>query len=809
MKESATSTDETARLAALHALRLLDSPPEERFDRLARLAGMMLGTEAALITLVDTERVWFKSVFGLRGVRETMRDGFFCDHAIAVPDALFVVRDASKEKEFRAHPFVKQRGCRFYAGLPLLARGYKIGTLCALDRQPRNLTPAQARVLTDLADLVENELRGVPLRETQERLAAAERRLEEQHARFGAFMDNLPNVAFMKDAEGRLTYTNRCHQRTFGIESHAVLKKRDDEWLPPEISKKTMAVDRRVIETGEPSVHEEEIPTAEGLRNWLTFRFPVPTSSGEPMLGGVMQDITAHRAAEEAMLAAKEAAEAANRTKSQFVANMSHEVRTPLNGLLGVAAMLLETDLNPEQRQLAELVLGSGQGLLAIVNDVLDFSKIEAGRVELEAIDFAVRPIVESVVELNAVRADEKGLKLATEIASGVPEVAHGDPLRFRQVLNNLLTNAIKFSDHGQIEIALEREEHASGGVRLRCRVTDCGIGVAPEKQAHIFQPFSQADVSTSRQYGGTGLGLSICRQLVGLMGGEIGVESEPGHGATFWFTVNFTAAENACAAAAKAPESTFEPQLSLRVLLAEDSAINRLVATHQLRKFGCEVVSVENGLEAVEAMATERFDLVLMDCQMPVMDGYCATEEIRRREGVGRHTRIIALTANAMAGERERCLAFGMDGHLAKPFKRTDLFAVLTSYDHRLAEVPILNGYSGPLDERKLAALRKECGDEPGQYAEYIQFFLEDAEDVLRNFAAAETAANGELLHYAAHRLRGSALNFGAQHLAELCAEIEQFVTQQKVDDALAQVPGVRAELDRVVEALQGTDHA
>jgi PAS domain S-box-containing protein len=938
--------NEAQRLAVVRQLRLLDTAPEERFDRFTRLAGAALGMPVALLTLVDWEREWFKSAYGTRQGQVVPRLHSFGAYAVAGDARVFVVRDAAKDRRFAAHPLVQgAEKIRFFAGQVLAnADGIKVGMLCVMDRQPQDFSPARQQALADLAQLAEQELRGLPLRDTLERLAQAERRAEEQHARFAVFMEHLPNVAFLKDSEGRTIFANRCHQEMFGVKLADVAGKRDDEWLPREVAAATMAADRLVITTGSTLQLEEEIPTVLGVRHWLTFKFPVPTPSGERLLGGVavditeqkqteqklqdlltlqraivesanvaiistgpdglvrnfnataerllgyradeiigratpeiwhdpaelrriadeierqtgqaiepsgavlrwgleaggvvehelthirkdgstfrgalsitplrasgegitgymgvIQDITERRLVEDAQRHAREEAEAANRAKSQFLANMSHEVRTPLNGVLGVTAMLLETELQAEQRQLAEIVLTSAESLLSIVNDILDFSKVEAGRTDLEQIDFDLPELVRSVVKLQTARANEKCLFIETEIAPDVQPRLHGDPLRLRQVLNNLLGNAIKFSDHGQIRLVVRVEREAADEVMLRFDVADCGIGVPLEKQAGIFEPFAQADVSTTRLFGGTGLGLSICRHLVELMGGCIGVQSEPGCGADFWFTASFglgTAESASSPEVAEAPE----PLPRLRVLLAEDSAINRLVATHQLRKLGCDVEAVDDGQQAIDATATMRFDLVLMDCQMPVLDGYAATAAIRAREArEGSYTRIIALTANAMKGEKERCLAAGMDGYLSKPFRPAELHGLIDAVMRRV-EQPIYDlADDAALNPLVIADLRRESVDADGDhFPEYVELFCEAISEAQRDLA--EAANDLEALRAIAHRLRGAAANFGAIRLMAICAGIEQHAAAGNLLETVDLLEPLGSEISRVVAAL------
>jgi signal transduction histidine kinase len=403
--------------------------------------------------------------------------------------------------------------------------------------------------------------------------------------------------------------------------------------------------------------------TAKGRRIWVR-------SVGEPEMEdgrmvavvGVLHDLTQERAREEELRAARDAADAANRAKSSFIATMSHEIRTPLNGILGLARLLQDEGVTPSAQRHVALIDQSAQALRALVDDILDMSKIEAGRMDIEQATFDLQVLLDEVVNLHRVRATEKGLLLRLQLAPDVPRHVRSDPSRLRQILSNLVANAVKFTRQGQVDLSTKRLPGTADLVEFT--VTDTGLGIADEFLPHLFEPFTQQDVGTSRRFGGTGLGLAIVQQLTGLLGGQVSVESVAGQGSCFRVRLPLPPAE------AKPPGSVWggleESPRALRVLVVDDHSTNRLVATSLLRKLGCGTVEEANdGKEAVERALAQPYDLVLMDCEMPVMDGYEAT---RRLRAAGCKSQIVAFTANVMVGARERCLAAGMDDYLSKP---------------------------------------------------------------------------------------------------------------------------------------------
>lgn len=529
-------------------------------------------------------------------------------------------------------------------------------------------------------------------------------------------------------------------------------------------------------------------------------------AAGRPgkLLGSVL-DITEHAQARDAL-------DRANRAKGEFLANVSHEIRTPLNGILGVSSLLLKHQLTDRARSYVETIRDSGEGLLEIIDDILDLSKIEAGRLGLESVPFSLRTAVRQIVQLLRPRVEDKQLDFAAVIDPDIEDRLNGDPTRLRQVLLNLLGNAIKFTDRGRVELRINLESREGQDVVLKFAVQDTGIGISKTVQDQLFEPFTQADTSTTRKFGGTGLGLAISQRLVALQGGQISLQSSLGRGSMFYFTLRFTlsgedsevptadaaprppaASRTGDVAPQRAPETT-----PASVLVAEDEAVNRMVITELLISLGHRVHAVDDGYAVLAVLAERPFDVILMDCQMPHLDGYETTRRIRS-QGLSR-VPIIALTAHAMAGDRQRCLAAGMDDYLSKPFSEDQLTDIL----HRWlgTSVATETPTDGAIDLAAQAALTRPGS--PDLLHSAVDIFLEQAPAKLNAIQSFLQTQDFEALARAAHALAGTAGFVGADRFSKLGHRLEDRAWQMDADGVRLILSDMEEEYQRVAEQLE-----
>jgi PAS domain S-box-containing protein len=780
-----------------------------------------------------------------------------------------------------------------------------------------------------------------------EELAARAREVQASADQLRLLTDAAPVGIFQTDSENRYVYTNPRWSELTGVAADAAAGRPWDTIIADD--QRDGLATALPDAGGDPAElsHRFELrPVRAHRRIVLLTSRAIPGPDGTTGWVGTLADVTAEAGAEAAMSAAKDKATEASHLKSDFLANMSHEIRTPMNGVIGMADLLLETPLDARQADYAQTVRNSGEALLGIIDDILDISKIEAGQLDVEEIDFDVRATVEAVVDLLAGSAQSKGLEVVVAIESAVPDVVTGDPGRVRQVLINLIGNAIKFTKAGEIVVRVTTADFGDTAAVLRFEVSDTGDGMGPDKLALIFEPFVQGDSSTSRQYGGTGLGLAISRQLVEMMGGRLDASSEQGSGSAFWFTITVRAdpseapcelrtsdadlagvaalivddnatqcgvlseyltvwgmsaetagtAQAALAAmrAAVAEDRPFaavvldrsistvnglaleheiladsaltarivlmadlghERELSpgpdfdacpciskpihlkdlraaLRVaiglddavassgqsaialpsqsvdrspghlLLAEDNLVNQKVALAMLTSAGYRVDTVLNGAEAVDAVAQHHYDAILMDCQMPVLNGYEATAAIRAHQAFGPQTPIIALTAGARPEDRARCMEAGMDGYLAKPVSKDALLGTVRSYvSASLRASDFLDEASEVLDEAVVSDLEALDGE---VLTDLVPLYLDEAASHMTDMSVAINRGDTLIVGRAAHKLKGSSCTIGAARVSRIASEVETAVTVGDLAAAGSLVDQLSTDLDGTRQAFQ-----
>jgi len=837
--------DEDRRLAALQAFHILDTPPDPRFDRLARLAARLLETPIVLVSLIDAERQWFKTCIGL-SVPETPRDVAFCAYTILGTE-MMDVPDATQDVRFAANPLVTGPPyIRAYVGVPLVVEdGLSLGTLCLIESRPRApLSPDQRGLVGDIAASVTDLLQA----HRAEWTAAQNERL------FRTALASINDGFCIHDADDRLRFCNHRY-RSFHPASADVIR--------PGVTFETTV--RAAIEQGDYTGDIEPEPGSDGSataaqERFLSHRLATHRAPGDPInlkLGdgrwlrlaeyrtddggtvGILSDITELKLYQRALEDAVTAAEEANQAKSRFLAMMSHEIRTPLNSVLGTLGLLSEMPLDRQQRRLVETGRRSGEALLTLLNDILDFSKIQAGKLTLEPSPFSMSDLIADVLALFGDQAAPKQLKLESRIARDIPAAVLGDAGRVRQIVMNFVSNAVKFTDTGRVTVTATRLTSpvvagAPAETMIEIAVTDTGPGIAPKDQPDLFREFAQLDSGRTRRFQGTGLGLIITRQLAELMGGAVGVTSEPQKGSRFWVRLPLPAATTPAAARPDTLRRGARVRTTTggrpRILLAEDNPANQMVLRSILERFNCLVEMVGNGAEAVAAVAAHPFDAVLMDIAMPVMDGVEATRTIRALDQSAADIPVIAVTANAFPEDLETYRRAGLDFHVGKPIVRADLLDALAKAGLVIESTPsdavaeaaearpeggarppphaqATKNAAAPyplLDQKTLARTLADLDE--ADHARFVTLFLSDLSSQLTGLTPPSSASEAAATSRIAHTLKSTCASFGALALSNAFAGLEHACKAPERCGLEAVVHDIRSLAARTLAAFQ--DH-
>lgn len=677
---------EIERLKSLLSYNIIDTLKEKEFDKLAQLASIICETPIALISLIDDKRQWFKAKIGIEA-EEMPKELTFCQYTIQ-KDELWEVEDTTKNELLKDNPNVTaENGIRYYAGLPLqCSLGYNIGTLCVADLKPKIISDKEKIALEIISeqimilleakkrnDQLINELKElVKLKELE-----SQKIIEKSSEEIKMFYDSISNSngIIEMDAFGKIINSNQLIVELLGISSNNLINQPISTFFDLELNEATIS---RLLDTKNHILKFNKNPDSD---KWIQANFIKIENieGGIEKLILVCQDITNRIHGQQELENAKNVSDYLNKQKDQFIATVSHEIRTPINAILGFTDVLLEIEDDVNKVDYLSSVKTAGLGLLHIVNDILDISKIEAGMLQIDETPFQLNEVINNVISTLKLKASEKNIKLLYAIDSDVTNNLLGDKNRLNQILINIVGNAIKFTEKGKVELRVANQKTENNTIFIEFSIIDTGIGINQKKLQSIFDRFSQAEVSTSRKFGGTGLGLSISKELIDMQKGSISVQSTENVGTTFTFVIPYTINLSTTHFLDDKKEVELFASFSKNILLCEDNELNQKLITTIFEKTNHKIYIANNGVEALELLKNKDFDIILMDLQMPKMDGYETTTIIRNELHLT--IPIIALTANSLIYEKERCMNMGMNDYLSKPFSKKDLFELLNKY--------------------------------------------------------------------------------------------------------------------------------
>ncbi len=790
------------RLRALLDYAVIDTPSELFYDTLNSLVSTICNTPISLISFIDDKRQWHKAKIGIDPAELPVEDTI-CQYTL-LEDDILEIPDTLEDDRLVNNPLVQvENGIRFYAGISLRSKnGYAIGSVCAADYKPHHLDENQKQALRDVSRMVmmhldtkkrnqemEQELRAV----LNEKIRASERQVELQERIYNNLLEAISQsnaiVEFSKD--GTILNVNRQFADMMGYSVNDLIGKEHTILLTESLHDNNDFVWEKLA-AGEPYAGRFKRKNKNGDTIWIQASYsPVIDLNGEiTRITNISTDITND-------VLAINALEELSNQKDNFIANISHELRSPIHAIIGFTDLLLEQEASHEKQKQLQAVKAAGDSLLYLVNGILDLSKIEAGLFRFEWIDFKLKETLDNVFSILEGKAAAKHLEFRYELAPDIPAWLNGDPNRLTQVLMNLLDNALKFTHQGEVVLRVSAASRTNDNLALTFVVSDTGIGIAEDQLESVFGRFTQAEQNTARKFGGTGLGLNICKLLVEKQGGTIGVTSKPGEKTEFTFTIGFEIPEQQQQVSQPGGSADYS-HLQGKILMCEDNIANRTLAQQLFLSTKLELDIAENGKEGIERLREKAYDLVLMDIQMPEMDGYQATEYIRNE--LKSSIPIIALTAHSIVREREKCLEIGMNDYLSKPFRKNELFDKIQPWLKQENTTTYMEDLQFSLEILREASMGNSTFEK-----QMMDLFLEQTSEALDNFRNWHKEQNWTAISKQAHQLKSSFGMFmmDTKHLDQLERHTDQSGSTHQIEVVENQIKQAQEHIDQLKKGM------